>query len=259
MLKTNLLLKAILGLFLIGILIVGAIKFGYIDFVGDGPLLTPFSPLPTIKVAVVGRASPELKAMLEAEDFRVSDIYYAGDFKQEIIYPGALNNFNVVILQNTPTCGSKARKIIADKVKSGGKFIVIGDACLLDEQTNQTTGWQTSELASIIPVVVEQNADYAPLRVPVSSRVSIANFSHPIFKQIKKFGFNQDALAVTPKTGADTLASSEATESQQATPLIVEKKTPEGSKIIYLAYDPSPMTSRNMFLNMLLYLGGRSP
>ncbi len=240
-----------------------AAKFGFIDVSGI-PVLNQIIPAPVMKVAVVGRASPELKKMLEAEDFRVTGVYYSGDLKQEILYPGVLNNFDIVILENTATCDRTARRVIADKVKSGGKLIIIGDACTRVTDDPNALGWDVGigTMGDIVPATIGGvTHEREPIRrIGVNGKFKVIDQFHPIFNGIKNFGFQGDIVQVYPKSNAEVLAYVDLSPSGKVTEpamfAIAESKSLIGGKVMYLAYNPTDGTSRNMFLNMLLYLKG---
>ena len=240
-----------------------AAKFGFIDVSGI-PILNQIIPAPTIKVAVVGRASAGLKAMLEAEDFRMSGVYYAGDLKQEILYPGVLNNFDIVILENTATCDRVARRVIADKVKSGGKLIIVGDACTRVSDDPNALGWDVGigTMGDIVPATIGGvTHEREPIRkIGVSGKFKIIDPFHPIFNGIKNYGFSGDVVKVYPKADANVLAFVDLSPSGKVTEpamyAILESRAFIGGKVVFLAYNPTERTSRNMFLNTLIYLKG---
>ncbi len=240
-----------------------AAKFGWIDVSGV-PLLNMLVPAPVIKVGVVGRASSDVRGMLETEVFRVQGIRYAGDIPQEVLYPGVLDNFDIVIVQGTQVCDRTAREVLADKVKSGGKLILVGDSCTRVTDDPNAVGWDVGigTLGDIVPAMVGgPTHEREPVRRSgVSGKFKIIAFDHPIFNGIKNFGFNGNLVEVYPKANANVLAFIDESASGKVTLpaeyAILETKSLLSGKVLYLAYDPTVTTSREMFLNMILYLKG---
>ncbi len=256
--------ESLIPLVLIAILaIFVAAKFGFIDVSGV-PLLSAIVPAPVIKIGVVGRASSDVKAMLETEVFRVQGIRYAGDIPQEVLYPGVLDNFDIVIVQGTQICDRTAREVIADKVKSGGKMVLVGDSCTRVTDDPNAVGWDVGigTLGDVVPVLVGgPTHEREPIRrTGVSGKFKVIDVNHPIFNGIKNFGFNGNLVEVYPKTNANVLAFIDESASGRVTLpaqyAILESKGLLSGKVVYLAYDPTVKTSREMFLNMVLYLKG---
>ncbi|MEK6924128.1 MAG: hypothetical protein AABW54_02735 [Candidatus Micrarchaeota archaeon] len=252
---------AILAIFLAG-------RFGIVDFSGV-PVLNSIFPSPKITVGVVGRSSYDMRALLESEDYRVTGVYFAGDIDQKVIYPGVLNNFDVIILQGESTCDRTARKVIADRVKAGGKLIVVGDACTRVSDDRAAYGWDIGigSLGDVVPVVgggVTKELEMLQTNA-VRGKFKVVAVNHPVFNGVKNFGFDSEITAITvPKPNAEILAYIDASSIGKVTApslfAIVESKGLFSGKTIYFAFDPATVaaqgTGRNMFLNTLLYLRG---
>lgn len=257
--------ESIIPLVLIAILaIFVAAKFGIIDG-SQIPLVGGLlGSSQTIKVGVVGHASSDIKNMLAAEDFRVQGMRYAGEIKQEVLYPGVLDSFDIIIIQGTQICDRTAREVIADKVKNGGKLVLIGDACTRVTDDPNAVGWKVGigTLGDVVPASVGgPTHEREPVkRTGVSGKFKVIEQDHPMFNGIKNFGFNGNLVEVFPDANARVLAfvdeSSSGKVTDQAFFAILESKSMLSGKVIYLAYDPTESTSRNMFLNMLLYMKG---
>lgn len=256
-----LILIAILALFIAG-------RFGFVDFSGV-PGLNSIFPSPKITVGVVGRASQEMKFLLESEDFRQAGVYYAGDLDQKVIYPGVLNNFDLIILQGDSVCDRTARKTVADRIKAGGKLIVIQDACTRVSDDRAAYGWDIGIglLGDVVPVIgggVTKDLEVLQT-APLDGRFKVVAQNHPAFNGVKNFGFHSTITAITvPKPNSDILAYVDASSIGKTTApalfAIVESKGLFSGKTIYFAFDPATTaaqgTGRNMFLNTLLYLRG---
>ena len=103
------------------------INSGIVDVSGLNPMGTK-----TIRVVAVGKLLPEQEADISSETYKEAGIYYQGSFMQEMVFPGSLKPFNIVILEGQTTCDEQAVTAISDWVKQGGKLIIIGNACLND-------------------------------------------------------------------------------------------------------------------------------
>ncbi len=256
--------ESLIPLVLIAILaIFVAAKFGFIDVSGV-PILSALVPAPVIKVGVVGHASSDLKNMLEAEVFRVQGVRYAGDIPQEVLYPGVLDNFDIIVVQGTQICDRTAREVIADKVKAGGKLILVGDSCTRVTDDPNAVGWDVGigTMGDVVPALVGgPTHEREPIkRVGVSGKFKVIEPDHPLFNGIKNFGFNGNLVEVYPKANANVLAFIDESASGRVTLpaqyAILESKGLLTGKVVYLAYDPTVGTSREMFLNLVLYLKG---
>ncbi|MFQ5405831.1 MAG: hypothetical protein ACE5DI_01600 [Candidatus Micrarchaeia archaeon] len=256
--------ESLIPLVLIAVLAVFvAAKFGFIDVSGV-PILSALVPAPVIKVGVIGRASSDLKTMLETEVFRVQGIRYAGDIPQNALYAPTLDNFDIIIVQGTTVCDRTAREVISDRVKGGGKLIIVGDACTRVTDDPNAVGWDVGigTLGDVVPAVVGgPTHEREPIkRSGVSGKFKVIAVDHPIFNGIKNFGFHGNIVEVYPKSNSKVLAFVDESASGRTTLpaqyAILESRSLLAGKVIYLAYEPTQKTSREMFLNMLLYLKG---
>jgi len=239
-------------------------KFGLVDL-HSIPLLGGLFPAPYLKVMAVGQASPGLTALLTAEDYRVAGVSYAGSIAQEAIYPGVFNNIDIIVLQNErgTTCDRTARKTIADAVKAGKKLIVIGDACTRVSDDPNALGWDVGigSLGDVMPV--RYGGVIAHERTGqgytwADGRFKIIAQDSPIFNGILNFGFTGKLVNVFPNANSNVLAYVDmygGKPTSPATYAIVESTGFMSGKTVYFAFDPST-TSRNMFLNTLLYIKG---
>ena len=257
-----LILIAILAIFIAG-------RFGIVDFSGV-PVLNSIFPSPRINVAVIGRASPEMAALLQSEDFRVDGVYYAGDLDQKVIYPGTLNSFDVIILQGDPVCDRTARDVIANRIKAGGKLIVIEDACTRVSDDMAAYGWDVGigSLGDVVPVLAgNPTHDLQVLQTQnLDGKFKIIAGDNAMFNGVTNFGFHSTITAITmPKPNANVLAYIDVSSIGKPTLptlfAIVESKGLLSGKTLYFAFDPASAavdsgTGRNMFLNALLYLRG---
>jgi|GEM_PF-667085 len=257
-----LVLIVILAVFIAG-------KLGVVDF-SEVPVLNSVFPAPKTVVAVVGRSSATMRDLMASEDFRALGVYFAGDIDQKVVYPGALRNFDIVMAMGDPFCDRVARKVIADRVKAGGKLIVIGDACTRVNDDRSAVGWDIGigSLGDVMPVKIGGvSHELDPwVTAPVTGKLKIVEVDHPMFNGVKNFQFNSVITGITvPTTNSNILAyvdsSSIGIPTRPALFAIIESRGLLAGKVIYYAYDPSTMaqfqqTGRNMFLNALLYLRG---
>ncbi len=257
-----LILIAILAIFIAG-------RFGIIDFSGV-PVLNSIFPSPKIVVGVVGRASPDMERLLQSEDFRVAGVYYAGNIDQRVVYSGVLNNFDVVIAQGDPVCDRTARKVMGDRVKAGGKLIIIQDACTRVSDDRAAFGWDIGigSLGDVVPVIIGGvTKELEPWTTePRAGKFKIINADHPMFNGVKNFQFFSTITFITvPKPNANILAFIDASSIGRPTGeswfAIVESQGLFSGKVMYYSFDPATVaisggTGRNMFLNTLLYLRG---
>ncbi len=229
------------------------------------PVVGALCPSPVIKVAVIGRGSDDLKNVLSTVDFRENGISYVGDISPNTLTPGVLKQFDVVIVQGTQVCDRVARRVLSDRVKEGGKMILIGDACTKVTEDPAACGWGVGIglLGDVMPV---QTCGTTNEKEPVktffeSGKLKIVQFDHPIFGQDasqKNFQFNGYLTEVTLKSNSKILAFVDEGGIRATNPAryaIVEGSGLVGGKVIYFAFDPGT-TSRNMLLNTIIYLRG---
>jgi hypothetical protein len=264
-------LESSIPLILIAILAVFvAAKFNFIDCSGI-PGLSIVCPAPNIRVAVVGNPTKDMENLLNSEDFRIAGVSYMGNLHQDMVYAGVLNQFDIIILQGEQICDRPARKVIADKVKAGGKLIAIQDACTKVHDDTTVVGWDVGIglLGDVMPVQIGGfTREYEPIKkTSITGTFKITTVEHPIFPTGQKnYEFSSYVVNVKPKAESNVLAyitqgsSSDDTTTEPAFYAMVESKSLLSGKVIYFAYDPSTLVKqdkgRNLFLNTLLYLKG---
>ena len=144
-----LILMAILAVFV-------AAKFGFIEC-SNIPGLSLICPAPQIRVAVIGNPSRGIENIIQSETFRGTGITYIGNFHQADVFDSRiLSQIDIIILQGEQVCDRNARKAITDKVKAGGKMIVIQDACTKVHDDNTVVGWDIGIglLGDVMPVQI---------------------------------------------------------------------------------------------------------
>ncbi|MBI3588402.1 hypothetical protein HY995_04280 [Candidatus Micrarchaeota archaeon] len=258
-----LILIAVLAIFLAG-------RFGLIDM-SSVPVVGQLFPSPQMKVAVIGHASQDMRNLLTSEDFRVAGVVYVGDIDQKVVYKNVLNSFDIVILQGDPVCDRTARKTVADKVKAGGRLVVVQDACTRVSDDRAAIGWDIGigSLGDVMPVIIGGvTHEFEPFQTtPVDGKFKIIGVDHPMFNGVKNFQFHSTVTGITslnPKGNGEPLAFIDASSLGKVTAptlfAIVESKGFVGGKTMYFAFDPATVaqegSGRNMFLNTLLYLRG---
>lgn len=256
-----LILIVILGIFIAG-------KFGFLNL-NSVPVVGNLFPAPQIKIAVVGHSSDSLKQMLQSEDFRIAGVQYAADLRQDFIVPGVLDGFDIVILQGSPVCDRTARKVIADRIKAGGKLIVVGDACIRVNDDPNAIGWDIGigSLGDVIPVTYRGVLFHEVVNARGSVEVSggkfrVVSVDHPMFNGIKNFAFSGTVTEVLPNANAKVLAYIDSIGGRPTSPAtfgIIESQGLLAGKTLYFGFDPGTTQtggSRNMVLNTLLYLKG---
>ncbi|GEM_PF-6268700 len=197
-----------------------------------------------------------LSGMLQSEDFRIAGVQYAAELKPDFLVPEVLDNFDVVLLYNAPVCDRTARQVLADFVEQGGQLVAVGDACTRVVDSPQT-GWSigNNRFGAAMPAVFQGVRD-------VDVRLKIYDVDHPMFNGIMNTWVNGSVSFVQPVTNTSVLAflNSSDLESGNAFYGILEKPFGKG-RVVYFAYDPVPRivtgVSRNMILNLLLYLDPR--
>ena len=267
-------LESSIPLILIAILAVFvAAKFNFIDC-SSIPGLSVVCPAASIKVVVIGNPSTGIETLLNAQDFRMAGVTYMGNIDQADVYPGTLDQFDIIILQGQQICDRTSRMVIANRVKAGGKMIVIQDACTKVSDDTTVVGWDIGigALGDVMPVQIGgYTRQYEPIKkTSITGNFKIIPINHPIFPSGQKdFSFTSSFVQVLPSA---TVASNilafvdvgSSTSSDAATQpayfAMVESNSLLSGKVIYFAYDPSSMVSqdvgRNLFLNTLLYLKG---
>jgi hypothetical protein len=252
-----LILIIILGIFVAG-------RMGIVDF-SSLPVLNSIVPAPATKVGVVGHLSGGLENFFTSEEFRVKGMVLGAELKQEYLFAGTLDSFDIIVLQNQPVCDREARKTITDRVRAGAKLILIGDACTKVTQDSTAVGWDVGIdlLDKIVPVSAygptHEKSSFVPRR-DVTGKFTIIETSHPIFNGIKNYEatFKEIWEPVPKPNQAKILALINTEGSSTVSPTIygiVENKGALfGGKVLYFGYDPGAQPAREMFLNALLYL-----
>lgn len=238
-------------------------KFGLVDL-HSVPLVGGLFPAPTIKVVCIGHCSSGVNEYLASAEAKVGNIMFQGELSQDMLYPGVLNNFDVVILQNEKYCDRTARDAIANKVRSGGKLIVVGDACTLVHDDNSVLGWGFL-MQDVVPAIVggpTTQRDVTKRRF-ANGDFKIIDQGHPIFgggvPGIKNFRFNADVVDVIPNSNAKILAVvSDSTSSSTGKSFFAMLESGGlFGKTIYFSYDPGVFgkeNGRELFLNTIKYL-----
>lgn len=248
-----LILIVILAIFIAG-------NFGIIDM-SSVPLLGSVFGGKAIKVTVIGKPSPDLVSHITSKDARDAQIWYAGNgLRQELLTAGSLKQFDVVILQNIPTCDRNARRVITEWVKGGGKLIVVGDACTRVEGDTAAFGWGVGGLLSdIMPAVIGGlTSEKEPIKFGCSTGVMrVIEFGSPIVAGIKDERVSVRTIEVQPNSNSRIIAALDCSDTSRAnapsTYAILETTSFLTGKTVYFAYDPGA-TSRSLFLNTLKYL-----
>ncbi|OIO28421.1 hypothetical protein AUJ16_01205 [Candidatus Micrarchaeota archaeon CG1_02_60_51] len=251
-----LVLILILGIFIAG-------KLGYIQL-NSLPVVGSLFPAPYINVIVIGHASPQLEYYLKSENYRVAGINYMGYVPQEAVVPGTLNKFDIIILQGSTICDRTARRTITDRVKAGGKLMVIGDACTRVNDDPNALGWDIGIglLGDVMPVTyggVLMHEATGQSRIYAEGKFRIIAPDHPMFNGIKNSQFSGTLTNVYPTANANVLAYIETYMGKPTSPAtfgILESQGFLSGKTIYFAFDPGTQTGREMLQNTLLYLKG---
>jgi len=238
-----------------------AAKMGYMDL-HSVPIVGSLFPAPYIRVLVVGQASAQLEYMLKSEDMRIAGITYAGSISQDAVVPGALDNFDIIILQGSTVCDRTSRSAITQRVKAGGKLMVIGDACTRVTDDPNALGWDIGIglLGDVMPVTyggVIMHEKTGEGRVYADGRFKIIASDHPMFNGVVNFQFTGTLTNVYPNSNANVLAYID-TYMGAASPAtfgVLESQGFLSGKTVYFAFDPGT-TSRTMLQNALLYMKG---
>jgi hypothetical protein len=253
-----LILIAILAIFIAG-------KFGLVDLHAI-PVVGSLFPAPALKVVVIGSSGPDMKGLLSSEVFRLQGVTYGGDLPQNAVLGGVLNSFDIVILYRTPTCDRSARKAITDKVKGGGKLIVIGDACTRVSDDPLVLGWDIGIglLSDVMPVryggVLAHEYVSGARQVLTTGKFRVIAPDHPMFGGVVTHPFAGAVTNIVPTANGNPIALIQelgGVSTAQTSYAIIESTGLMMGKVLYFAYDPSASgTSPNLFLNALLYLRG---
>lgn len=236
-------------------------KFGIVDLSvipGVGALF----PAATIKVVCVGECSSGIKMYLQSDEARMSNIMFQGELSQDSIYGDILKNYDIIILQNERYCNRLARQAIRDRIKQGGKLIVIGDACTRMQDDASVLGWGLY-LQEVIPAVLGGvTADREVIKTQVvNGEFKIIDLQHPIFggdvPGIKNFPFNARVTKVNPGQNSKVLSLVVPTTASKESMFAVIEGSSLMGKTLYFAYDPGVFgqeKGRTLFLNAIYYL-----
>jgi len=264
-------LESSIPLILIAILAVFvAAKFGFVNC-SSIPGLNMVCPTASINVLVIGNPSSGIDSALQSEDYRMQGIVYQSNIHQSEVYPGVLNQVDIIVLQGEQTCDRTARKVIADKVKSGGKMVVIQDACTKLHDDTTLVGWSTDigNLGDVMPVQIGSfTRENLPIKkTSVTGTFKIIPINHPIFPSGQKnYEFSSYVVKVLPSSTVDSevlayinIGDEDSTTGETYFAMLESKSLLSG-KVIYFAYDPGTLIkegkTRNLFLSTLLYLAG---
>lgn len=209
------------------------------------------------RVWIVSDNPTGLADLVQADDFKIAGIQYGAYLKPEFLVPGVLDGgFDEIFLYQAPVCDRTARQVLADYVQNGGKLVVIGDACTRVVDSDQT-GWNigNNHFTDVVPAVFDGT-------LPVESKLKIYAIEHPVFNGIKNQPLHQTIALVRPTANATVLAFINSTDVESGNSLYGILEQPYGKgRVVYFAYDPVPGVeyggSRNLVLNLMLYLAGR--
>jgi len=235
--------------------VVVAAQMGLVDLSGVPGLGSIFSH-PGIKVAIVGHSTAALRALLESQVYRTQGIYYVADLDPTVILSGSLNSYDVVILRGEKYCEIGARRAITDFVKSGRGLIVVADACTRMRSDQNVLGWEIGigGLGDVMPVKHSGNTtDMAA----GSFTLRITDQTHAIASGISIYQNFTGLVSTARPASTSKIIALVAPLDKNASMLygITESTSPLFGKVVYYAYDPD-LTSREMFLNTLLYMKG---
>ncbi|MFH1443280.1 MAG: hypothetical protein ABIG96_04570 [Candidatus Micrarchaeota archaeon] len=214
-----------------------------------------FSPKNDIKVGVIGNPSTGLVNYLQSADARYASIYYSGILSSEGIIPeGSLNKYDIVVLQNIPTCDRYAQKTISDWVKAGGKLIVVGDACSRMDVAGPI-GWEKGFLGDVIPAKLRAASDGGIKEYTCSSGTyRPVEVGHPIMAGLGDFHFRGGMIDVAPISETKLVAAIDCpdggADSLPSYYAILQRLELTKGKSIYFSYDPgisSPTLLGNLF------------
>ncbi len=246
LLSIIILVGIVLGIFVVGRL--GLVDFSKAPILGNNQAGSSYN----INLMAVGSISSELEAYLNSNEFQEKGITLDLIFSQQQLNEGDLNQADVILLTNEPTCNQVARDVIAKRVKAGAKLIIIGDTCSKISGDDNAYGWRTGtdDLSNIIPVTAGSpyKLEQSPQKVATSGKFKvIAAPDHPIFKAINNLDYDGTLpgaaiFEVLPKPDSRTLVllSPEGTGEGvvRSYRMIIETKN-----AIYLAFDPSSQPS----------------
>lgn len=206
---------------------------------------------PTSTIAIIGRASADLNAVIPAEV----------DISPEQVTPGSLDQYSIVILQGDRVCDRTARKTITDYVKSGGNLIVVEDACTGVSDDRASYGWDIGIglLGDVVPVIGRS----VTTDTPVGRKLRLVDSGHSIFNGVDSVWSFSTRTQITQRSKLDSdilayfdIASGDGVNAEgQALIAIAELDIAGAGKTIYFAFDPaSTKDNGELLLNTIAYL-----
>jgi len=244
-------LLLILALFIAG-------KFGLVDLSGV-PVVGQLVSQKQTKILVIGHLSPQMNEILTSEDFTLKGVTVMPDMDPETIARfTTLSKYDIIILQNQRTCSYSAREKIADRVKAGGKLIVIGDACTRVPEDPTVFGWKIGihTLADVMPVEIGKLR-----KTFTQGRLEVYDFEHPVFAGVTDVGqrgyydFSGEIVEVSPS--GEVLAGIDPGEGKVWIGMVESRGLGLG-KVLYFSFDPATATqSKTLLYQTILYLTGR--
>jgi len=231
-------------------------KFGLVDLSGV-PVLGSLVAQKQIKVMVIGHLSPQMNEILTSEEFVTNKgITLLPDMDPEIVGRfTSLSKYDIIILQNQRTCSYAAREKIADRVKAGGKLIVIGDACTRVPEDSTVFGWKIGRhtMGDIMPVEIGQLR-----KTFAQGELKVYDWEHPIFAGVTdigqkgKYDFSGEIVQVVPN--GEVLAGIDPGDGRIWYG-IVESSGLTAGKVMYFSFDPATATeSKALIYQTFLYL-----
>lgn len=186
----------------------------------------------------------------------------------KLVQSGTLDAYELIILQDAPICDLATRMTVADRVKAGGKLLIIGDACTRVIDDPYVIGWDVGigALGDIVPATYvgplngETNEESEGIFRPADDSHSIYTLfpdEYMAINGISKYLFQGHVTEVRPKANAKVLAYIESTGGRLAaedTIGIVENQD-EAGKTIYVAFNP--YINSALKRNALMYLVAR--
>jgi hypothetical protein len=228
-----------------------------------------------IKILVIGdleKGAPSLYELIKSKGVYYG--IYGADTKIDyhaVEGSGAkfLKNYDVVILAGDKYLSRRARDALGEYVKTGGNFLIIGDAGTKDPDDPYINGWSSGELGEVMPVMIDKERTTATYSTGTTALI-IVDTEHYI---VKGYGLNTilpfdrsvcgSSIKVTPviPTGVGSIIAHLETnmgkENAQSTPAIVETQSIlVPGKIVYVAYDIGCMP--DAAISLLKYLGTRN-
>ncbi|NYZ74663.1 hypothetical protein H0O03_00135 [Candidatus Micrarchaeota archaeon] len=245
----------IILLLILAVFIAG--KFGLVDLSGV-PVVGQLISQKQTKILVIGHLSPQMNDLLAGEEFALKGVTFIEMDPEIIARVTTLSKYDIIILENQRTCSYAAREKIADRVKAGGKLIVIGDACTRVPEDSTVFGWKIGihTLADVMPVEIGKLR-----KTFTQGRLEVYDFEHPIFSgtttpgQSGYYDFSGEIVEVSP-TG-EVLAGIDTGEGKVWIGMVESRGLSLG-KVLYFAFDPATATgSKTLLYQTILYLTGR--